>query len=212
MAKSRCFFVNSAVKPATTINAAPDRRHFMFMHAATRFDFDAATPIAGLAPQTGLMSGTLVETATGWTPAEGLRIGTGVYTLEGGQRPVLTLTRDVLPAGTMLVRLPGGSFDNCITLDVLPDQDLVVDHPDGQMVRIAGRMLVGQRGAAMVSLVRDTERVTPFFAEDEVLWTNSGTRLYCAGIASAGGAGFLDRCDGADALALLADLAMDRAA
>jgi hypothetical protein len=184
----------------------------MFMHAATRFDFDAATPIAGLAPLTGLAAGTLVETATGWTPAESLRIGSGVYTLEGGQRPVLALTRDVLPAGTLLVRLPGGSFDNCGTLDVLPDQDVVLDHPDGQMVRIAARMLVGQRGVTMVRLERDVDRISPLFAEDEVLWTNSGTRLYCAGIVKARDGGFLDRCEGADALALLAHLAMDRAA
>jgi hypothetical protein len=184
----------------------------MFMQAATRFDLVAATPIAGVAPLRGLTAGTLVETATGWTPAEGLRIGTGVHTLEGGQRPVLALTRDVLPAGTMLVRLPGGSFDNCSTLDVLPDQDLVLDHPHGQMVRIAARMLVGQRGASMIRLERGVERVSPLFAEDEVVWTNSGTRLYCAGIATGRGAGFLDRCDGSDALALLAGLAMDRAA
>jgi hypothetical protein len=184
----------------------------MFMQAATRFDLVVATPIAGLAPLMGLTAGTLVETATGWTPAEGLRIGSGVYTLEGGQRPVLALNRDVLPAGTMLVRLPGGSFDNCDTLDVLPDQDVVLDHPDGQMVRIAARMLVGQRGVTMVRLERDVERVSPLFAEDEVVWTNSGTRLYCAGIASGSNAGFIDRCEGADALELLADLAVDRAA
>ena len=184
----------------------------MFMQTATRFDFDAATPIAGLAPLTGLTAGTLIETAAGWTPAEGLRIGTGVYTLDGGQRPVLALTRDVLATGTMLVRLPGGSFDNCSSLDVLPDQDLVLDHPDGQLVRIAARMLVGQRGATMVRLERGVERVTPLFAEDEVVWSNSGTRLYCAGIATGHAGGFLDRCDGADALALLASLAMERAA
>jgi hypothetical protein len=184
----------------------------MFMHAATRFDFDAATPIAGLAPLTGLTTGTLVETAKGWTPAEGLRIGTGVYTLEGGQRPVLALTRDVLPAGTMLVRLPGGSFDNCSVLDVLPDQDLVLDHPDGHLVRIAARMLVGQRGASMIRLERGVERVSPLFAEDEVVWTNSGTRIYCAGIATRRGDAFLERCDATDALALLAGFAMECAA
>lgn len=184
----------------------------MFMQNATRFALDAATPIAGLAPLSGLTAGTLVETATGWKPAEALRIGTGVYTMDGGQRPVLALDRATLAAGTMLVRLPGGSFDNCTALDLLPDQDLVMEHPDGQRVRIAARLLVGHRGAAMVRLDRQSERVTPLFAEDEVVWSNSGTRLYCAGIATGRGAGFVDRCEGADALALLASLAAVRAA
>ncbi|MES2145488.1 MAG: Hint domain-containing protein, partial [Pseudomonadota bacterium] len=129
----------------------------MFMQDATRFALDAATPIAGLAPLTGLTAGTLVETSTGWMPAESLRIGTGVYTVDGGQRPVLALTRDVVPAGSLLVRLPGGSFDNCSPLDLLPDQDLVLDHPDGSPVRIAARMLVGQRGASLIRLARVVE-------------------------------------------------------
>jgi Hint domain len=184
----------------------------MFMQNAARFSHDTATPMLGLAPLTGLTSGTLVETAQGWREAESLRIGMGVHTLDGGLRPVLALDRQTLGAGTAVVRLPGGSFDNCTTLDLLADQDLVMDHPDGHLVRIAARMLVGQRGATMVRLAEDSDRLAPLFAEDEVIWTNSGTRLYCTGIAADRTGGFIDRCEGADVLALLADLAADIAA
>ncbi len=184
----------------------------MFMQNATRFALDAATPILGLAPLAGLFAGTLVETAQGWRAAETLRIGTGVYTMEGGLRPVLALDCHELAAGTPLVRLPGGSFDNCSALDLMPDQDLVMDHPDGQTLRIAARMLVGHRGVAMIRAEHAAERIAPLFAEDEVIWTNSGTRLYCAGIASGRMAGFLPRCEGMHVLTLLAELAMDRAA
>lgn len=155
----------------------------MFMQDATRFDFDAATPVTS--QQTGLTAGTLVDTTQGWLAAEGLRIGTGVHTIEGGARPILALDRRVLAVGTLVVRLPGGSFDNCSDLDLLPDQMLVLDDHDGLHLHCAAGTLVGRRGAKFVRLERALECVTPIFAEDEVIWTNSGTRLFCPGLVQA---------------------------
>ncbi len=157
----------------------------MFMQDATRFAFDDAMPVTIIACQSGLTAATLVDTTQGWIAAEGLRIGTGVYTIEGGARPVLALDRHVLAAGRMVVRLPGGSFGNCSYLDLMPDQVIVLDQPDGSDLQCAARSLVGRRGATFFRLERALECVTPLFAEDEVIWTNSGTRLFCAGIVQA---------------------------
>lgn len=178
----------------------------MFMQDATRFDFDAATVVErDAAPSTGLTADTLIETAAGWRAAHTLRIGTSVFTLEGGARPVLALDRQVLEAGRTLVRLPGGSFDNCSDLDLLPEQDVVLECRGVRLIRIPARMLAGHRGARLVRLERAVEVVAPLFAEDEVVWTNSGTRLYCAGIRQGLTPGFVPRLDGADA-----DAALDR--
>lgn len=175
----------------------------MFMHNVASFKRNAAAIVTHVArPMTGLTAGTLVETAHGWRRAETLVIGTGVYTLDGGIRPVLALDRHVLDAGAVLVRLPGGSFDNCTTLDLLPEQDVVLDRR-GVQSRVPSQMLAGHRGAALICLARPVEVVTPLFAEDEVVWTNSGARLYCAGINaginSGHAAGFIGRLSGPEA-------------
>ncbi len=184
----------------------------MFMQDATRFAFDTATLIkTETSPATGLTADTLVETNTGWKVAAALRIGTGVHTLEGGLRTVLALDCRLATAGSTVVRLPGGSFDNCSDLDLLPEQDVVLDRRNGLLARIPARMLAGHRGARLIRLERALDIVTPLFAEDEVIWTNSGTRLYCAGIGGQA-VGFIPRLDGADADAMLGHRARRQAA
>lgn len=188
----------------------------MFMHNAASFKRDAATIVTRVAgPLSGMTAGTLVETVQGWRKAETLAIGTGVYTLDGGVRPVLALDRHVLDAGAVLVRLPGGSFDTCTTLDLLPEQEVVLDRR-GVLARVPSQMLAGHRGAALICLARPVEVVTPLFAEDEVIWTNSGARLYCAGINAGNNpgqaAGFIGRLSGPDADAFVAGQSARRAA
>jgi hypothetical protein len=184
----------------------------MFMQDATRFSFDAASLIkTETAPATGLLAHTLVETSAGWRVATALRIGMGVYTLEGGLRPVLALDCRSAEVGTTVVRLPGGSFDNCSDLDLLPEQDVVLDRRGGALARVPARMMAGHRGARLIRLEQAMDIVTLLFAEDEVIWTNSGTRLYCAGI-GAQSVGFVPRLDGSDADALLGYRARHHAA
>jgi Hint domain len=176
----------------------------MFQQDATSFAIKSAEFGAGRAdPMSGLTAATLVETTQGWRAAADLMIGSMVYTIEGGIRPVLAIDRKEVPAGTTFVRLAGGTFDNCSTLDLLPEQDVVLDRRNGTPIRVPARMLAGHRGASLVCAARAVEIVTPLFAEDEVIWTNSGTRLYCSGIGSGVGSGaaggFIPRVHGADA-------------
>jgi Hint domain len=185
----------------------------MFMQDATRFAIETAEIVTGRAdPMTGLTATTMVETTKGWRAAAELMIGSMIYTIEGGIRPVLALDRRELKAGSTLVRLAGGTFDNCATLDLLPEQDVVLERRGGARVRVPARMLAGHRGAALVCLAKTIEVVTPLFAEDEVIWTNSGTRLYCAGIGSSVETGFLPRVHGGDADGLVGRILQAQAA
>jgi Hint domain len=185
----------------------------MFMQDATRFAIETAEIVKGRAdPMTGLTALTLVETTKGWRAAADLTIGTMIYTMDGAIRPVLAMDRKELHPGFALVRLAGGTFDNCAALDLLPEQDVVLDRRNGTPIRVPARMLAGHRGAALICLTKPIEVVTPLFAEDEVIWTNSGARLYCAGIGGTPMSGFMPRAQGADADDLLGQILQRHAA
>ena len=78
---------------------------------------------------TGLIAGTLVESATGWTPVENLRIGDAVQSYDGGLARVVGLDREWITASlsAYVLHLPGGALDNCSDLILLPGQNLLVD-------------------------------------------------------------------------------------
>ena len=96
---------------------------------------------AGTAPGTataagprtcGLVAKTLVETADGWKPVELLRRGEALQTQDGGLARVLAVDRQILMPAThpLLVHVPGGAFDACSDLLLLPDQLVLLDTLD----------------------------------------------------------------------------------
>lgn len=162
------------------------------------FSHSAAAPVAPLLPasqtpaQSGLLGATLVETATGWRPAETLRIGDALPTWEGGTRRIAALHRQPVAAGTLALILPGGLFDACSDLALLPGQHLLFDTlqdpalpdalPDALAVLVPADALASCPGVRRLCLPR-AEAITPVFAEEEVIWANSGVQLHCPGIA-----------------------------
>lgn len=170
----------------------------MFMQDFTRTAAAATiTPVALLkAPATsGFTAGTLVETASGWRAVETLAIGMRVQTLDGGLCRVLGLDRRTLrpEADTALIRLEGGSYDACSDLVLMPGQHLLIDtladaeYPDEMAVLIPAAALIGRTGACRHFPARATEIITPMFAEEEVVWANSGVLLHCPAIGTGAG-------------------------
>jgi hypothetical protein len=92
---------------------------------------------------TGLIAGTLVETKTGWQPVETLAIGDAVQTLDGGLARILALDRRAFrpEPETAPLLIPGGSFDACSDLLVLPGQHLLLDTLDDTATDAAFAML-----------------------------------------------------------------------
>lgn len=176
----------------------------MFMQDFTRLGA-LSTPVdrplaAPLAPvTTGLVAGTLLETSAGWQPVQSLRIGDAVQTLDGGLARIIGLHRRTLTAAaqTMLIQIDGGYGDACADLVLLPGQHLLLDTlNDAQMngapfAMIAAKALLGSPGTRRLAQWADIEIITPMFADEEVVYANSGVLLHCPGITD-GAQGFPD--------------------
>ncbi len=155
----------------------------------------AATPVVpanrtSLPVGGGLLASTMVETQVGWQSAGSLRLGSLVYTVDGGLAPVLGLDRQwVAPQPDLhLVHVPGGTIDNDADLLLLAGQHVLLDTlgdallPDAALVLIPATALVGWRGARRVAMMDDMEVITPLFAAEEIVYANTGTMLRCPGI------------------------------
>jgi hypothetical protein len=155
----------------------------------------AATPVVpanrtGLPLGSGLLAATMVETDAGWQSAGSLRLGSRVYTVDGGLAPVLGLDRQwITPQPDMhLVHVPGGVIDNDADLLLLSGQHVLLDTmgdamlPDAALVLIPATALVGWRGARRVAMTEDLEIITPLFASEEVVYANAGAMMRCPGI------------------------------
>ena len=148
---------------------------------------------------TGLVAGTLLETQAGWRPVQTLRIGDAVQTLDGGLARILGLDRRILTADGLatLIKIDGGHFDACSDLLLLPGQHVLLDTLDDPQMdgspfaMIAALALLATPGARRTPLGTSVEVITPMFADEEVVYANSGVLLHCPGIID-GAQGFPD--------------------
>ncbi|MCU0802010.1 MAG: Hint domain-containing protein [Rhodobacteraceae bacterium] len=139
---------------------------------------------------TGLLAATLVETTRGWQRAETLRLGDGIYTVDGGLQPVLGLDRQwITPQPDVhTVLVPGGTIDNDADLTLLSGQMILLDTmgdrmlPDAALVLIPATALIGWRGCSRGALPHKTEVITPLFAAEEIIYAHAGCMLRCPGI------------------------------
>jgi Hint domain len=168
--------------------------NIMFMQDFSRQAAATATAVfphqRQVAPvTTGLIAGTLVETKSGWQPVETLTIGDAVQTLDGGLARILGLDRRSLrpePETTPLL-IPGGSFDAYIDVLILPGQHLLLDTlddtaTDAPFAMIPAVALHGRAGVTRRTTTDTLQIITPLFADEEVVYANSGVLLHCPGI------------------------------
>lgn len=163
----------------------------------------------------GIVAGTLVETETGWLPVENLQIGTRVHTLDGGLTRVLALDRRSLApqAETSLIHVPGGHFDACCDLMLVPGQHVLLDTLGDSTHGHAPYLLVPALALTTDPLIRrdfpdlNVQVITPLFAEEEVVFANSGVLLHCPSVIDGAGRypddSFFHRLDAASARAFL---------
>jgi hypothetical protein len=184
----------------------------MFMQDSARFTIAARMlPMSPFAApvSSGLVAGTRVETETGWRAVETLRAGQRLYTQDGGLQPVLRVERSFLMPGcaARLLCLPGGSFGACADLRLLAGQHVLIDtrdpRPEAALALAPAAALDGIMGCMAISLDEVLEVVTPVFAEEEVIFANTGVRLVCPGLDAA--AGWFPRLDAEAARAVLAE-------
>lgn len=169
-----------------------------------------AAPVIG-----GIVAGTLVEGARGWVSVETLRIGDMVQTLDGGLARVHALDRRTLvqAAETALIMVPGGMHDACSDLMLVPGQHVLMDTLDDEVIGTAPYALVPAVALTSDPMVRHrfpgatVEVITPMFADEEIIFANSGVLLHCPSVIDGAGLypddSFFPRLDAATARAFL---------
>lgn len=150
--------------------------------APSRPRASAAAPVL-----TGLVAGTRVETEAGWVPVEKLTDGLRVHTLDGGLARILGIDRRRLWPETQgaLVHVPGGVFDICSDAMLLPGQHILIDTLGDDSYGQAPYLMVPAVALAVHPRVHrempdlTVDIITPLFAEEEVIFANSGMMLHC---------------------------------
>lgn len=155
----------------------------MFLQEISRHTATLIAPATG----SGIIAGTRVETARGWIPVESLTIGTLLHTHDGGLRPVRALNRHWISPGprSALICVPGGAFDNCDEIYLMPHQKILMDLPEEDSActtptLVPAEALIGHNGCHRLTLRDSIGYVCPLFDEEEVIWAASGVRLHCA--------------------------------
>jgi hypothetical protein len=147
-------------------------------------------PVSG-----GIVAGTLVEVETGWMAVEDLRIGHLVHTLDGGLKRVLALDRRTLAANSenALIRVPGGLYDACQDLILDPGQHVLIatlgdrKHGDMPYLMVPAAALTSDPLVCRDRPGMGVEVITPVFAEEEIIFANSGVLLRCPGMIEGAG-------------------------
>lgn len=156
----------------------------MFMKDFTRSSPRTAPVLPAV--QAGIAAGTLVETQDGWRKAGSLRMGDRVQTLDGGLARVVGLSRQTVGDGR-LMHVEAGQLGTCEDLWLAPFQHVLVDtmgdpaFPDAASLLLPAMALEGTVGRLRPAPFR-AEVVTLLFAEEEVVWANSGALLWCPGL------------------------------
>jgi hypothetical protein len=163
----------------------------------------------------GIVAGTLVECAKGWVPVETLRIGDKVQTLDGGLARIHCIDRRTLAqqAECALIHVPGGTYDACSDLMLVPGQHILIDTLNDTLLGAAPYTLVPAVALTSDHLVRRSfpdlkvEVITPQFADEEIIFVNSGVLLHCPSVIDGAGRypddSFFPRLDAASARAFL---------
>lgn len=163
----------------------------------------------------GIVAGTMVESENGWANVETLRVGDKVHTLDGGLARILGLDRRTLApeAEVSLIHVPGGRYDACSDLLLVPGQHLLIATLDAANLGTAPYVLVPAIALTSDADVRRSfpdhkiEVITPLFGDEEIVFANSGVLLHCPSIVDGAGrypdASFFPRLDAAQARAFL---------
>lgn len=150
----------------------------------------AVGPILRL-PGSGLVAGSLVETAEGWQPVESLAIGQRVQTWDGGLRPLRQLEAVRVAPGAAMVALPGGVLSTCSDMLLLPGQHLLIETGaaaealDQDVVLVPAGALDGFGGARVERPRRGLDVIRLGFEAEEIVYANTGLMLHCPAIGAA---------------------------
>lgn len=140
----------------------------------------------------GLMAGTQVATQMGWRDVAAIAVGDLVLTFDGGMQAVAAVERqtfstggDLAPADTWPIFVPAEALGNRDDMFLLPQQSVMIEADAAEEVfgdpfaMIPVLALEGFRGITRVPPAEQIELITLAFAQDEVVFVNTGALIHC---------------------------------
>jgi hypothetical protein len=140
----------------------------------------------------GLIAGTLVATQMGWRDVAAVAVGDQVLTFDGGMQTVAAVDRQIIqtcgqfaPADEWPLLVPAEALGNRDDMILLPQQSVMIESDAAEEVfgdpfaMIPALALEGFRGIARVPPASRIELVTLAFAQDEVVFANTGALIFC---------------------------------
>lgn len=140
----------------------------------------------------GLMAGTKVATQIGWRDVAAVAVGDQVLTFDGGMQTVAAVHREIIATGGELAPgdawpmfVPAEALGNRDDMFLLPNQAVMIEADAAEEVfgdpfaMIPALALDGYRGITRVPPADTMEVVTLAFAQDEVVFANTGALIFC---------------------------------
>lgn len=140
----------------------------------------------------GLVAGTQVATQIGWRDVAAVSAGDLVLTFDGGMQIVAAVDRQVIqtggefaPGDAWPLFVPAEALGNKDEMYLLPQQSVMIEADAAEEVfgdpfaMIPALALEGFRGITRVPPAEQIEIITLSFAQDEVVFTNSGALILC---------------------------------
>jgi len=141
---------------------------------------------------TGIVSGVRVATAMGWRPIEAIAVGDRVLTFDGGLQVVTQVQRKFLWTGTgdcprqfWPLEVPKGALGNREVMSLLPRQPVMLESDAAEQTLgdpfalIPAEAMDGMNGITRVPPRGPVAVVVLQFAEDQIVFANSGALFFC---------------------------------
>lgn len=140
----------------------------------------------------GLVAGTQVATQMGWRDVAAVGVGDQVLTFDGGMQTVAAVERQILatggeraPGDAWPLFIPAEALGNRDDMILLPHQSVMIEADAAEEVfgdpfaMIPALALEGYRGITRVPPADTIEVITLVFAQDEIVFANTGALIFC---------------------------------
>lgn len=157
---------------------------FAAFQPALPAQIDQLMPKPALTATQSFVPGTMLETAKGWVAVEHLSAADEVYTLDGGLSRIQSVSASQPRADQQTWCIPAGVLNACSDLHVSETQLVALDSAacetlfDAPVVLAPITACAGFGGIAPTQAYRQPLNVTLEFAEEEILYAQTGALLH----------------------------------
>ncbi|MCB1314045.1 MAG: Hint domain-containing protein [Sedimentitalea sp.] len=144
-----------------------------------------AVPMPKRTEISAFTAGTMLETEAGWTPANAIKPGDKVYTLDGGFAEVTdVITRQIASGTVQHWHVPATALNNCSDLLLTAGQHIAMIEPEVETlfqthcVLVPVAAMAGFRGIRPVTGYSGAQATELRFDSEEIVYAQTGTLLH----------------------------------